>query len=99
MKKLNRKGFTLVELLAVIVILAIVVGIAIPSVTNIINGSKKKGLETAVEAAGGWLAKQSQMMNVSAGTVDSEFDSITTTLATKLFHYFDIYYSILFICL
>ena len=32
MKKLNRKGFTLVELLAVIVILAIVVGITLVTV-------------------------------------------------------------------
>lgn len=36
----NKKGFTLVELLAVIVILAIILAIAIPSVTNIISNGK-----------------------------------------------------------
>ena len=34
MKKLNKKGFTLVELLVVLVILAVIMSIAIPSVTS-----------------------------------------------------------------
>jgi type IV pilus assembly protein PilA len=37
----NQKGFTLIELLAVIVILAIIAAIAIPSISGIINNSKK----------------------------------------------------------
>ncbi len=36
----NQKGLTLIELLAVIVILGIIAAIAIPSVGNIINNSK-----------------------------------------------------------
>lgn len=43
MKK-NEKGFTLVELLAVIVILAILLAIAIPEVTKYITKSRKDGL-------------------------------------------------------
>jgi len=43
MKK-NQKGFTLVELLAVIVILAILLAIAIPEVTKYITKSRKDGL-------------------------------------------------------
>lgn len=41
MFKLNKKGFTLVELLAVIVVLAIILVIAIPNVLGIIDNSRK----------------------------------------------------------
>ncbi len=43
MKKQNKKGFTLMELLAVIVILAILLGVAIPAVSSYINSSRKSG--------------------------------------------------------
>ena len=43
MKKLNKKGFTLIDLLAVIVILAVLLAIAVPAVSNYINTSKKSG--------------------------------------------------------
>ena len=42
MKKLkNNKGFTLVELLAVIVVLAIVMGIAAVAITNVLDSTRK----------------------------------------------------------
>ncbi len=41
-----RKGFTLVELLAVIVILAIILAIAIPSISNIISNSEEQAYES-----------------------------------------------------
>lgn len=42
MKELNKKGFTLVELLVVIVILGVIMSIAIPSITSSVERSKDK---------------------------------------------------------
>lgn len=44
-KKLNKKGFTLVELLAVIVVLAIIMIIAIPAVMDSMNKAKNKSFK------------------------------------------------------
>lgn len=49
MKKLNRKGFTLVELLVVLVILVVIMAIAIPSVTSSIERSKQKQKDSKLE--------------------------------------------------
>jgi len=45
---MNRKGFTLVELLAALVILGILVSIGGVAITKTINGSKEKNYETLV---------------------------------------------------
>lgn len=42
MKKINKKGFTLTELMAVILVIGIVFSIAIPSVSYVIKASKKR---------------------------------------------------------
>lgn len=42
MKKLNKKGFTLVELLAVIVILGVILVFAVPNINNLLVVSRKK---------------------------------------------------------
>ena len=51
MKKLNRKGFTLVELLAVIIILAVVVGITIPAILTTTGNAKKKAAQNAAKVS------------------------------------------------
>lgn len=43
--KLNKRGFTLVELLAVIVVLAIIIVIAAPKVLEAMNSAKKKSFQ------------------------------------------------------
>ena len=50
-KKLNNKGFTLVELLAVVVILALVMGIAASNMLNTMNSSRKSTLHSAAQTA------------------------------------------------
>ena len=55
MKKLNNKGFTLVELLAVIAILIIIMTIAIPNISSAINRTKNKqdkATQKLIETAG-----------------------------------------------
>lgn len=47
----NKKGFTLVELLAVIVVLAIIMIIAIPAVLENMNNAKKGSLKVYAEKA------------------------------------------------
>lgn len=48
---LNKKGFTLVELLAVIVVLAIIMIIAIPSVMDSMNSARKGAFKIYVQKA------------------------------------------------
>lgn len=50
-KDMNRKkqGFTLVELLAVIVILAIILAIAIPSITGLVANTRRNAFESNVK--------------------------------------------------
>ena len=83
MKKLNNEGFTLVELLAVIIILAIVVGITIPAVLNTVDSSKNKALGVAVEAAQTWLENQAMLYSTDYSAVDSTFSSTWSNVATN----------------
>ena len=46
---LDKKGFTLVELLAVIVILAVILAIAVPGISNMTKSAKKSAFEDNVK--------------------------------------------------
>ncbi len=77
-KKLkNEKGLTLVELLAVIVILGIIAAIAVPSIGNIIQNSREKAVladaTNAIEAANLYFAEHPDKGTVAlekSGDVD-----------------------------
>lgn len=81
MKRLNKKGFTLVELLAVIIILAIVVGLTIPAVLTVTTNTKKKAFDTAAQEMANWFDRQYQVAisGITVGdiaTLDANFSSV-----------------------
>ena len=51
MKKSNKKGFTLVELIVVIAIMAILAAVLVPTVTNKINDAKRSAAESDIQSA------------------------------------------------
>lgn len=63
---INRKGFTLVELLAVLVVLAVISTIAFPIVNNMIDAAEEKAYEqqikTIQKAAKNWEADNSNLL-------------------------------------
>ena len=66
----NKKGFTLVELLAVIAILAILVIIALPNVINLFNNAKRNAFETQVRK----VAQVSKQKLLTIGNSQKTFD-------------------------
>lgn len=73
--KLNRKGFTLVELLAVITVLSLVVTIAIYIVTNVIVSSKENTYQVTInnierESANYLLENSNEIFFVNNGIVE-----------------------------
>ena len=61
----NRKGFTLIELLAVIIIIGIIMVIAIPSVTSIIDETRKKAYVDVVHTYTDAVQKQIQAREIN----------------------------------
>lgn len=69
---MNKKGFTLVELLAVLVILAIVALIAVPIILNVIDNAKKS---SAVDSAYGYI--EAIELNNALANVNEKYKQIT----------------------
>ncbi len=76
MKK-NKKGFTLVELMIVVVIMAILVAVAVPIYSAVTKNAKDK------TCASNARTLSSQMNNIMMGTVDGS-DPVSSLVATTL---------------
>ncbi len=83
MRKLNKKGFTLVELLAVIIILAVVVGITIPAVLTTVDDARKKAGADAAAIMADWVDKQYGLVSIGFGGEDSAFTGICGNTGTS----------------
>ena len=72
MRKLNKKGFTLVELLAVIVILAIIILLAMPNIISSMNNARRGAFATEVNSiirqAGTAYSELSMQGNLPSGS-------------------------------
>ena len=79
MKKLNKKGFTLAELLIVVAIIAVLVAISIP----IFNSQLEKSRE-AVDAANIRAAYAEMMSDALTGTYGKDDAGTTKTYTVKL---------------
>ncbi len=77
MRNLNKKGFTLVELLAVIVVLAIVMSLAVVSITSVVDDTRRKGF---VSDAKSFLDGAHQLVTSSSSDI---FGSTTTGFAPQ----------------
>ncbi|WP_319470129.1 prepilin-type N-terminal cleavage/methylation domain-containing protein [uncultured Trichococcus sp.] len=79
-KQLLKKegGFTLVELLGVIVILGLIVGISIPLIGNVIDGAEEKTIAAQEEL----VIDAAQMYELGGGTIDATTGVTSTQLIT-----------------
>ena len=71
----NKKGFTLVELLAVIVILALIMGVAIVGIVNVISSSKTTVMYENAQSLIEGLRKQFAIKNVDPEGNSYGFDA------------------------
>ena len=85
-KQLNKKGTSLVELIAVIVIMGIIAGIAIPTTIAVINRQKKnaavKSAQNVVDAAKSVLLEASTGQEISYVDADVDDDGNHTYSTT-----------------
>ena len=74
MKKFDKKGFTIVELVIVIAVIAILAGIMIPTFANVTDSAKK----AAVEAKAAEAYKNAMAADMADGYQDYETDAAET---------------------
>ncbi len=92
MKKLNKKGFTLVELLAVIVILALLMVVATSSIGGAMNNAKKNALKTEAQkmlTSAYQDMKSSYMLSGNLDNVSGELKEVASGVTDKIYLYKD----------
>ena len=84
-KQLNKKGTSLVELIAVIVIMGIIAGIAIPTTIAVINRQKKNSALKSAENI--YAAAKNVLLEASANGVDQFAGKVTTNSGDTVTYY------------
>ena len=75
---MKNKGFTLVELLTIIVILALIILTALPKVLNIVSGSANKSWKSSVKLLRTTIQKNIQLYNSKTGVYKYTVDDFCT---------------------
>lgn len=85
MKRLGKKGFTLVELMVVIVIIGILVAIIVPSVTSAVNSAKKQSaLADAKSQLTTWSIEVATAGSTTAKYVGGDKTTLTEAEALRI---------------
>lgn len=85
MKRLGKKGFTLVELMVVIVIIGILVAIIVPSVTSAVNSAKKQSaLADAKSQLTTWSIEVATAGSTTAKYVGDDGTTLTEAEALRI---------------
>ena len=83
----NKKGLTIIELLAVIVVLAILAIITLPIISNVINDVRIKSLQNSayglIEASNLYYAQYGNNSNIRFDIEDNQISSSDTTNLLK----------------
>ncbi len=76
MKRLNKKGFTLVELLAVIVVLALLMVVAASSIGTALDNSKQKSLLTEAQKLSTNISAEAQSLLLTGNLSDTNLKKV-----------------------
>ena len=83
MKKMNKKGFTIVELVIVIAVIAILAAVMIPTFSGIIEKAK----ESAAIQEGTAIWKEAYALDLSDGALDGKENGTAVAIEGKTFTY------------